>query len=69
MISGSFSSLSHEKDAAMADDKGDQARKELDEAHEHADPSRGNKRVDGGDKANVSDGDEGTGVNTRDKNL
>jgi hypothetical protein len=51
----------------MADDKDDQARKELEEAHEHADPSRGNKKVDGGDRVNVADNDEGAGVKTADK--
>jgi hypothetical protein len=51
----------------MADSKDDPALKELEDAHEHADPSRGNKKVDGGDRANVSDVDEGAGVKTADK--
>lgn len=53
---------------AMAEDD-DKARKDLEKIHDHADPSRGNKEVDGGDRANVDDVDEGSGVKTADKKL
>lgn len=53
---------------AMADDD-DKARKDLEKIHEHADPTRGNKKVDGGDRANVDDVDEGAGVKTANKKL
>lgn len=55
----------------MANDKKahDQAANELEEAHAHADPSKGDKSVDGGDRANVTPVDQGCGVAEADKKL
>jgi hypothetical protein len=56
-------------DQPAEDDEQDDEAKELDEIHEHADPSRGGKEVDGGDRANVTDTNEGYGVKTEEKKL
>jgi hypothetical protein len=52
---GAYSTaMSENGDSAFPTDKGKEgdkaARKELDDIHDHADPSKGDKKVDGGDR-------------------
>ncbi len=53
----------------MADDKqsADSAAKELEDVHNHADPAKGAKSVEGGDRANITPVDQGRGVAEKDK--
>jgi hypothetical protein len=67
--SGAYSTaMADDGDTALpqngAGDDGDEdekAREDLDEAHEHADPSKGDKKVDGSDRLST-DGDEPAGA-------
>lgn len=54
----------------MADDKNsrDAAAEDLEEAHPHADPAKGDQSGDGG-RANVTPVDQGCGVAEADKKL
>lgn len=58
---GTYSSaMSEDGDSAFPTKRGKEedeaARKELDEVHEHADPSKGDKEVDGGDRVKTEAG-------------
>lgn len=61
---GTYSSaMSEDGDSAFPTKRGKEedeaARKELDEVHGHADPSKGDKEVDGGDRVKTDGGSHG----------